>query len=120
LGVLSLVLVTRVVWGEMTGKESMEGSYFLSRLPPTARRSGSALRGHWSIENGLPWVLAVVFREAARRLYARTTAENVAFLTRLAVSLLRGDPGKSSRKVKRKRAGWSIPYLRQLLGFSNT
>jgi predicted transposase YbfD/YdcC len=117
LGVLTIVMVTRVGWCEATGKESMEVSYFLSSLPPHARRIGSAIRGHWSIENGLHWVLDVVFREDARRVYDRTTAENVAFLNRLAVSLLRGDPGKSSLKVKRKRAGWSLLYLMQLLGF---
>ena len=120
LGVLSIVMVTRVVWCEVTGEESIEVSYFLSSLPPQARRIGSAIRGHWSIENGLHWVLAVVFREDARRVYDRTTAENVAFLNRLAVSLLRGDPGKSSLKVKRKRAGWHLSYLAQLLGFSST
>ena len=120
LGVLSIVMVTRVVWCEVTGEESIEVSYFLSSLPPQARRIGSAIRGHWSIENGLHWVLDVVFREDARRVYDRTTAENVAFLNRLAVSLLRGDPGKSSLKVKRKRAGWHLSYLAQLLGFSST
>jgi len=117
LGVLSIVMVTRVVWCEATGVESIEVSYFLSSLPPNARRIGSAIRGHWSIENSLHWVLDVVFREDARRVYDRTTAENVAFLNRLAVSLLRGDTGKSSLKVKRKRAGWSVLYLMQLLGF---
>ena len=91
-----------------------------SDLPPVARRIGSAIRGHWSIENGLHWVLDVVFREDARRVYDRTTAENVAFMNRLALSLLRGDPSKSSLKVKRKRAGWSISYLMQLLGFPST
>jgi predicted transposase YbfD/YdcC len=120
LGVLSIVMVTRVVWCEATGKESLEVSYFLSSLPPHARRIGSAIRGHWSIENGLHWVLDVVFREDARRVYDRTTAENVAFLNRLAVSLLRGDLGKGSLKVKRKRAGWHLSYLAQLLGFSST
>jgi predicted transposase YbfD/YdcC len=120
LGVLSIVRVTRVVWCEATGKESIEVSYFLSSLPPQARRIGSAIRGHWRIENGLHWVLDVVFREDARRVYDRTTAENVAFLNRLAVSLLRGDPGKGSLKVKRKRAGWHLSYLAQLLGFHCT
>ena len=120
LGVLTIVMVTRVVWCEATGKESMEVSYFLSSLPPNARRIGSAIRGHWSIENGLHWVLDVVFREDARRLYDRTAAENVAFLNRLALSLLRGDPGKGSLKVKRKRAGWHLSYLAQLLGFYST
>jgi predicted transposase YbfD/YdcC len=120
LGVLSIVMVTRIVWCEATGVESMEVSYFLSSLPPNARRIGSAIRGHWSIENGLHWVLDVVFREDARRVYDRTAAENVAFLTRLALSLLRGDTGKSSLKVKRKRAGWSLLFLMQLLGFHST
>jgi predicted transposase YbfD/YdcC len=120
LGVLSIVMVTRGVWCEATGKESLEVSYFLSSLPPNARRIGSAIRGHWSIENSLHWVLDVVFREDARRLYDRTVAENVAFLNRLALSLLRGDTGKGSLKVKRKRAGWHLSYLAQLLGFYNT
>jgi predicted transposase YbfD/YdcC len=119
-GVLSLVMVTRVVWEQATEGPSTEVRYFLSSLPPVARRIGSAIRGHWSIENGLHWVVAVVFREDARRVYDRTTAENVALLYRLALSLLRGDPGKSSLKVKRKRAGWSISYLMQLLGFHRT
>jgi predicted transposase YbfD/YdcC len=117
LGVLTIVMVTRVVWCEATGVESIEVSYFLSSLRPHARRIGTAIRGHWSIENGLHWVLDVVFREDARRVYDRTAAENVAFLNRLALSLLRGDTGKSSLKVKRKRAGWQITYLAQLLGF---
>ena len=102
---------------QASGAQSTEVRYFLSSLPPLARRLGSAIRGHWSIENGLHWVLDVVFREDARRVYDRTTAENVAFLNRLALSLLRNDASKSSLKVKRKRAGWQIPYLAHLLGF---
>jgi predicted transposase YbfD/YdcC len=119
-GVLSIVMVTSVVWEQATGRERTEVRYFLSSLPPVARRLGAVIRGHWGIENGLHWVLDVVFREDARRVYDRTTAENVALLHRLALSLLREDTGKSSLKVKRKRAGWSMAYLMQLLGFSST
>ena len=111
LGVLTIVMVTRVVWCEATGVESLEVSYFLSSLPPNARRIGAAIRGHWSIENGLHWVLDVVFREDARRLYDRTAAENVAFLNRLALSLLRGDTGKSSHESQAQARGvvYSLP-----------
>jgi predicted transposase YbfD/YdcC len=116
-GLLTLVLVVRVVTCQTTGVTTPEASYFISSLRPNARRIGAAIRGHWSIENGLHWVLDVVFREDARRLYDRTVAENTAFLNRLAVSLLRGDPSKGSLKVKRKRAGRNINYLAQLLGF---
>jgi predicted transposase YbfD/YdcC len=117
LGMLSLVMVIRVVTCKATGVVSTEVAYYISSLRPNARRIGGAIRGHWSIENGLHWVLDVVFREDARRLYDRTAAENVAFLNRLALSVLRGDPSKGSLKVKRKRAGWNIQYLAQLLGF---
>jgi predicted transposase YbfD/YdcC len=117
LGLLTLVMVVRVVTCQTTGVVTTEVAYYISSLRPNARRIGRAIRGHWGIENGLHWVLDVVFREDARRLYDRTVAENVAFLNRLAVSLLRGDPSKGSLKVKRKRAGWNINYLAQLLGF---
>lgn len=113
----TLVMVVRVVTCQATGVTTTEVSYFISSLRPHARRIGAAIRGHWSIENGLHWVLDVVFREDARRLYDRTVAENTAFLNRLALSLLRGDPSKGSLKVKRKRAGRNIGYLAQLLGF---
>lgn len=115
-GVLSLVMVLRVLISPKTGEETSELRYFLSSLHPSARRVGRAIRGHWGIENGLHWVLDVVFREDAHRLYDRTTAQNVAFMNRLAVSLLRGDTTPGSLKVKRKKAGWNIRYLAQLLG----
>ena len=116
-GLRTLVMVVRVVTCQRTGVTTTETSYYISSLRPNARRIGKAIRGHWSIENGLHWVLDVVFREDARRLYDRTAAENTALLNRLAVSLLRGDPSKGSLKVKRKRAGRNIRYLAQLLGF---
>jgi|SRR5262245_3858080 len=114
---LTLVMVVRVVTCQATGVTTTEASYFISSLRPNAWRIGQAIRGHWSIENGLHWVLDVVFREDARRLYDRTAAENTAFLNRLALSLLRGDPSEGSLKVKRKRAGRNIGFLAQLLGF---
>jgi predicted transposase YbfD/YdcC len=108
-GVLTLVMVTRVVGCQATGVESTEGSYFLSSLRPNARRIGSAIRGHWSIANGLPWGLEVVLREDARRVYDRTVAENVAFLNRLALSLLRGDTGKAPSKSSANGPGGLFP-----------
>jgi predicted transposase YbfD/YdcC len=115
-GVLSLVMVVRVVTCTVTGVVSQEVGYYISSLRPSARRIGGAIRGHWGIENGLHWVLDVVFREDARRIYDRQAAQNIALMNRLALSILRGDPAKASLKVKRKQAGWDIRYLAQLLG----
>lgn len=116
-GLLSLVLVLRVVTCPLTGQEAGELRYFISSLRPSARRLAKAIRSHWTIENGLHWVLDVVSREDAQRIYDRTAAQNCAFLNRLAVSLLRADPAPHSLKVKRKEAGWDVRYLSQLLGF---
>ena len=117
LGLLSLVMVLRVVTCPATGQETYAARYFLSSLRPGARRLARVIRSHWGIENGLHWVLDVVFREDAQRVYNRTAAQNLAFLNRLAVSLLRGDASPRSLKVKRKEAGWDVKYLAQLLGF---
>jgi predicted transposase YbfD/YdcC len=117
MGLLSVVMVVRVSICAVTGVESEEIRYFISSLRPSARRLARAIRSHWSIENGLHWVLDVVFREDAQRIYDRTAAQNNAFLNRVAVSLLRGDDAPESLKVKRKEAGWDVNYLAQLLGF---
>src|SRR5947209_14026965 len=101
LGLLTLVMVIRVVTCKATGAVSREVAYYISSLRPNARRIGGAIRGHWSIENGLHWVLDVVFREDSRRLYERRAAENAAYLNRLPLPVLRG--GQSNRSVKGKR-----------------
>jgi predicted transposase YbfD/YdcC len=116
LGLLTLVMVVRVVTCQATGAESREVSYYISSLRPNAQRISRAIRSHWGIES-MHWVLDVVFREDARRLYDRTAAENTALMNRLAVSLLRGEDSKGSLKVKRKRAGWNMKFLAKLLGF---
>jgi predicted transposase YbfD/YdcC len=116
-GLVTLVMVVREVMCKTTGQWTTEVSYSISSLKPNAKTIGRAIRGHWSIENGLHWVLEVVLKEDAKRLYERTVTQNIAFLNRLALSLLRGDPSRDSLKVKRNRAGWSIRYLMQLLGF---
>jgi len=115
-GLCTLAMVLRVVTCPVSGAETVEVRHFISSLRPRAQRLARIIRGHWGIENSLHWVLDVVFREDARRLYDRTAAENAGLLNRLATSLLRGDPDKGSLKVKRKRAGWSTPYLAKLLG----
>ena len=119
-GLATLVMVLRVVTNTLTGLESVETSYFISSVRPCARRLAEAIRGHWRIENGLHWVLDVVFREDARRVYERAAAENMGLLHRLSLSLLRGDVSKDSLRVRRKRASWSVGYLAELLGIPST
>ena len=70
---------------------------------------------HWSIENSLHWVMDVVFSEDSSRLRKNHVAENVSFLRRFVITLLKRDTSKSSMKQKRKEAGWDTTFLEKLL-----
>lgn len=70
-------------------KESLDVRYYLCSLPLAVGRFDSAVRGHWSIENTLHWFLDVTFREDESRLRNWFAAENVAWLKRFAISLIK-------------------------------
>lgn len=105
----------RVVGGVRTSTTH----YYLTSFAGSAKVLGSAVRGHWGIENGLHWVLDVVFGEDDSRVRAGHAGANLAMIRRVAVSLLRRAPGKMTTPTKRLRAGWDDEYLLQILqGFT--
>jgi predicted transposase YbfD/YdcC len=97
--------------GEIGG----EARFFISSLRPEVKAFARAVRGHWGIENGLHWVLDVAFGEDQSRVRKDHGPENLAWLRRVAVSLLRNEPTKASIKCKRKMAGWDDEYLLSIL-----
>ena len=102
---------------QVAGKVSEEWTYYECSRKLTARQMAGAVRGHWGIENGLHWVLDVVFGEDRCRVRTGNAAENLAWTRKVALSLLRQDASKGSLKGKRKRAGWDENFLLHLLGF---
>lgn len=116
-GVKALAAVERE--REMTGKNqkrSIERHYFiLSDGQCTAEQAARIIRGHWSIENGLHYVLDVSFNEDQSRTRKGHSAENLSRLRRLTASLLRQNPDKRSIRMRRKCCGWSLEYLLQTL-----
>jgi predicted transposase YbfD/YdcC len=115
-GLQSLVMVERE--RQVGEKTSKERAYFLSSQPfDRAERAAYLVRGHWGIENGLHWVLDMVFDEDHSRIRQRRAAQNFALLRKLALSLLKNEPtdGKKSVARKRKRAGWDHEYLFKVL-----
>jgi predicted transposase YbfD/YdcC len=109
----AIVRVARTKWEG--GKETFEVAHYICSRRGSAAELGSATRGHWGIENGLHWVLDVVFREDACRLKDRTAAENLGMLRRVVASLLRQDHSKGSVSGKLLRAAWDDDFRLHLL-----
>ena len=80
-----------------------------------AQTAHHAVRGHWSIENSLHWVLDVGFGEDQSRLRKGYGAKNMAVVRHFALNLVRSAKDKKSIKLRRKLAGWTPDYLNQLL-----
>jgi predicted transposase YbfD/YdcC len=96
--------------------ESGQISYYLSSLPPQAKRIAQFIRQHWSIENQLHWVLDVTFTEDASRIRRQHAPQTSAMLRRLAVSILSGDTSlRDTLRGKRYRACLSTDSLEGIL-----
>jgi predicted transposase YbfD/YdcC len=100
-----------------TGKTSTETAYYIGSDPEaTAADTGAAIRRHWSIENGLHWVLDLAFREDDARHRAGRTAQNMTTLRHFALNIIKADPDRKLGVANcRKRAGWDRDYLVKLL-----
>jgi predicted transposase YbfD/YdcC len=100
---------------EVGGKNTSTTHYYLTSYAGTAAEIAGWVRGHWGIENGLHWVLDIVFGEDASRVREGHAGANLALLRRVAVSLLQRAPGKGTTPTKRLKAGWDDDYLLQVL-----
>lgn len=101
---------------EHRGKTTLTRHYHISSRSLTAQDYLDAARAHWAVENGLHWVLDVIFDEDRARNRKDHGPENLATLRKLALNILnRARPGISIRR-KRKRSGWSNDFARSILG----
>ena len=109
---LGLVVQTRETGGVETG----EVRYYISSLKRNVKTFAKAVRGHWSIENTCHWSLDMTFREDESRTRDRHVAENLAWLRRFTLGLLKQHPSqKHSLVMKRRMAGWNPAFLAEIL-----
>ncbi len=102
------------------GSESGDVRYFIVSRYMSGRRFAQSVRGHWGIENSLHWVLDVTFDEDQSRARERRLADNLSWLRRFAISLLKQHPSKHSIKGKSETAGWNNGFLLQVLTIQQT
>ena len=98
----------------------MDVRYFLSSLPMGVKQFAKAVRSHWQIENSCHWTLDVTYREDVLCTRHRHLAENLAWLRRFTLSLLKQHPGKQSLAMKRRSCGGNDNFLLHTLGISTT
>jgi predicted transposase YbfD/YdcC len=101
---------------ELKDRCRTETMFYITSASLTAERACEAVRSHWQIENGLHWVLDVVFKDDQSRLRKGHGAHNMAIVRHFAINLVRAIADKRSIKLRRKYAGWNTEYLASILG----
>jgi len=97
------------------GKETAEVRYYLSSLSVGVKRFAHAVRSHWTIENTCHWCLDMVYREDESRVSVENTRENIAWINRFTLSLLKQHPSKESVAMKRRHCGWNDKFLLEVI-----
>jgi predicted transposase YbfD/YdcC len=93
-GVASVIMVERL--RSTADRTQHERHYYLSSLPPKVQTLHYAIRQHWRVENDLHWCLDVSFGEDRCRIRDLRAAENMAMVRRMALQLLKRQPGELS------------------------
>jgi predicted transposase YbfD/YdcC len=102
--------------GTRNGKPCSDVRYYILSRKLSAKRFGSAVRSHWSIENRLHWQLDVTFQEDQCRVRKGHADANLSSLRRTALSLLKNNHTlKIGIKNKRLAAAWNNDYLAEVL-----
>ena len=97
-------------------KIGIETRYFISSLENDAQKLAEAIRGHWSIENSLHWVLDVAFKEDNSRIRRDNAPANFAVLRHIAVNIISQNKSrKLSVRSKRFLATLDEEYSIELL-----
>jgi predicted transposase YbfD/YdcC len=96
------------------GSETDETRYYILSRYLSGKRFSEAVRGHWGIES-MHWVLDVNFREDDSRTRERTLGNNLSWLRRFAVTLLKRHPVKDSLRGKMISCMMNTDFLTEVL-----
>jgi len=118
-GLQGVVMVEseRVIPGasQEADKIECETRFYITSLLWVASQLGPAIRAHWMIENGLHWVMDMMFRDDECRIRTDHAPANFTTIKHIALNLIRRAPGKDSLRLRRKVAAWDDDFLASLI-----
>ena len=97
------------------GKETTEVRYYISGLRLGVKQFARAVRSHWGIENTCHRSLDVTYREDESRIRDTNLRENVAWLNRFTLSLLKQHKNGKCMAMNRRRCSWNDIVIQQVL-----
>lgn len=112
-GLASIIMVEYGT--EEGGKTRREVRFLISSLRVEAELIASYIRDHWSVENGLHWVMDMVFRDDECRIRKDSAPANFAVIKHMASNILRAAKAKQSMRQKRHAAAWDDAFLCDLI-----
>ena len=96
---------------ESAGKTETETRFYITSLVLLANVLGPMIRSHWMIENGLHWVLDMIFRDDECRVRTDNAPANLTIVKHIALNVLRTGKSKDSLRMRRKVAAWDDEAL---------
>jgi predicted transposase YbfD/YdcC len=99
---------------EHADRSTFDTRTYISSAPLDIERIAKGVRGHWAVES-MHWLLDVEFKDDLSRYRSGHGAKNMAVIRRFALDLIRNHKSRGSIKTRRKRAGWSLDFLLQIL-----
>ena len=98
------------------GEETVcETRFYISSVCAQAEFMAGAIRQHWGVENGLHWVMDMVFRDDECRVRKNNAPANFTTIKHMASNILRSSKAKGSMRQKRHEAAWDEDFLFELI-----
>ena len=112
-GLQCIVMVESV--RETGDRIERETRFYITSLALLAVALGPLVRDHWAVENGLHWVMDMVFRDDECRVRKDHAPANFTTIKHMASNLMRNATAKGSMRLKRKAAAWDDDFLATLV-----
>jgi len=100
---------------EIGDKIEREMRLYITSLVLAANKLGPIVRSHWMVENGLHWVMDMIFRDDECRLRTDNAPANFTTVKHMSHNLLRKASTKDSLRLRRKVAAWDDDFLANLI-----